>query len=119
MRLSYPLLLGLLGLSLTACVQQPKPLYSWGHYQQLTYDYLSAPESDVELQLGQLDLDEQKAKSRNLVLPPGFHAHRGLLHVRLGQMDQAAAAFQAEKLQYPESETYMNFLLSHKTGARP
>lgn len=112
-----PLTLAVLALSLSACTPAPKTLYSWGGYQREVYGYLKSPDADAEFQLLALDQDHEKARARNGVMPPGYHAHRGLLHARLGRMDQAAIEFQAEKRQYPESAAYMDFLLSNKQGA--
>lgn len=44
--------------------------------------------------------------------PPGFHAHLGMLYAQQGQDDQALQALLTEKTLFPESTTYIDFLLA-------
>jgi hypothetical protein len=45
-------------------------------------------------------------------VPPGFHAHLGMLYSIAGKSDQMVAQFEDEKKLFPESATYMDFLLA-------
>jgi hypothetical protein len=46
-------------------------------------------------------------------VPPGFHAHLGMLYSMTGKSnDQIAAQFEDEKRLFPESTVYMDFLLA-------
>ena len=80
-----------------------------GSFQQASLQYM-------EQQIAALEKNEQEAKGKGQVLPPGFHAHLGLLYARQGHPDKAASAFKTEKSLYPESAAYMDFLLSDKKG---
>ena len=52
----------------------------------------------------------QKARAAVRTLPPGFHAHLGMLYADAGKLDQVRQQFETEKALYPESATYMDFL---------
>ena len=45
-------------------------------------------------------------------VPPGYNAHLGLLYAEGEQTDQMLKYFEAEKALYPESASYMDFLLA-------
>ncbi len=63
-------------------------------------------------QLQKLEEEMQKAAAKGKALPPGYQAHMGYLYFQAGQLDKAAAAFEAEKKQFPESTVYMNLVLA-------
>lgn len=107
----------LLAAGLTGCANQPQSLYSWDQYQPQVYGYLQGEGGDISQQITALEKNEQEAKGKGQTLPPGFYAHLGLLYARQGHGDKAASAFQMEKSRYPESATYMDFLLSKKKEA--
>ncbi|MDF7674140.1 DUF4810 domain-containing protein [Acetobacteraceae bacterium ESL0709] len=110
----FPKYYGLLAcgcLLLSACASGEKPLYAWYHYQPELYAYMQG--KDPQQQLTVLEADEQKAQAKGLALPPGFHAHLGLLYARLGQTSQAQTEFQQEKTLFPESASYMDFVLKN------
>lgn len=107
-----------MALSLGGCASQHKSLYYWGDYQPQVYDYFVAGDrKGPEAQLQALELTAQKAQSKGEALPPGFNAHRGLLYLKVGQGDKARTAFLTEKVQYPESASYMDFLLKKIDGS--
>lgn len=105
----------LLAATLTGCVAPQPKLYAWGTYQDQVHSYLTSPDGDVVAQAAELERLQEEAKATNGVMPPGFHAHIGLLYASMGRVDQAATAFNAEKAQYPESAAYMDFLLRNKS----
>ena len=107
----------LLAAGLTGCANQPQSLYNWDQYQPQVYGYLQGEGGDITQQITALEKNEQEAKGKGQTLPPGFYAHLGLLYARQGHDDKAASAFMMEKSRYPESATYMDFLLSKKNGA--
>lgn len=96
-------------LLLAGCGASQKPLYAWYHYEPELYAYMQG--KDPQQQLTVLEADEQKAQAKGLALPPGFHAHLGLLYAKLGQTAQAQTEFQQEKRLFPESAPYMDFVL--------
>ncbi|MEO4049320.1 DUF4810 domain-containing protein [Pseudomonas sp. CAU 1711] len=97
-------------LALAGCTG-PKTLYQWEGYQPQVYQYFKgeSPEAQVEA----LEAGLQKIKARNGSVPPGYHAQLGLLYSGLGKDDQMVQQFQTEKALFPESATYMDFLLNN------
>lgn len=103
-------------LTLVGCAQAPRPLYHWGGYQDQLYDYFKNGGGNVEKQLMALESDVQKARATNARLPPGFHAHLGLLYARLGKTDDVVQQLTTEKTLYPESAQHMDALIARYTG---
>lgn len=107
------LLLGAIAaLSLVGCASAPKPLYSWGEYPQQSYLMLSVPEkTSPQDQIVKLEKDVEKAKAKNLAVPPGLYAHLGLMNLNLQNGLRAAEYFELERQVYPESTVLMDRLL--------
>ncbi|ASJ23597.1 DUF4810 domain-containing protein [Laribacter hongkongensis] len=84
-------------------------LYQWGGYQTQVYDYFKG--GDKEKQVISLEKDLEKMRASNNPVPPGVHAHLGLLYADLGNDSKAAEHLDAEKVQYQESTTYIDMLL--------
>lgn len=102
----------LLGTALMAgCAQRAAPLYYWGSYQPQVYEYFKGEGKSFEEQIIALEADVQKARAEGAALPPGFHAHLGLLYLKAGKDDQVKQQFETEKTQFPESSSFMDFLL--------
>lgn len=99
------------GVCLTGCVQQPKSLYQWGSYQPELYEYFKG--ESKEAQVAKLEEDLQKIRSSNATPPPGYHAQLGMLYGSLGKDDQMVQELRTEKALFPESATYMDFLLKN------
>lgn len=94
----------------------PKTLYQWESYQPEVYEYFKG-EEPKEAQAEALERDLQKIKSTGKTPPPGYHAHLGLLYLSMGKDDQMVQQFRTEKVLFPESTPYMDFLLKNaKTG---
>lgn len=109
------LLLG--SLVLVGCNTQ-KPLYQWESYQPQVYEYFNG--QSKEEQAIALERDLEKIKAKNGAVPPGYHAQLGLLYSSLGKDDQMIQQFQTEKALFPESATYMDFLMKNASkGAKP
>lgn len=100
----------LAGALLAGCAAQPKPLYHWGEYQPRVYEHFRA-ESAPEEQILRLEEGVQKAAAAGEALPPGYHAHLGLLYGRIGRGEEMKRAFEAEKTQFPESAAFIDRLL--------
>ncbi|NYE22207.1 DUF4810 domain-containing protein [Pigmentiphaga litoralis] len=101
----------------TACVQQPRPLYYWGGYQEQVYDYFKNAGGGFEKQIIALEADTEKARATGAQLPPGFHAHLGLLYAQVGKENQVIQQLETEKTLYPESAKYMDFLIARYSGS--
>ena len=58
-----------------------------------------------------MEQDLQKIRASGLAVPPGYHAHLGLLYGEQGDVDKFAQQVALEKSKFPESETFMDFLM--------
>lgn len=105
-----------LALSLGACASPRPPLYQWGGYPGAVYAYLKGSNPELGSQILQLEALVQKNAASGSASPPGLHAHLGLLYAKAGDDANAARHLQAEKRLFPESTTYMDYLL--KKAAR-
>lgn len=99
------------GVCVTGCAPQPKTLYQWGSYQPEVYEYFKGEPKEV--QVAKLEEDLQKIRSANATPPPGYHAQLGMLYGGLGKDDQMVQELRTEKALFPESATYMDFLLKN------
>ena len=112
-------------LLLGGCAQQRKPMYQWDGYQRQVYEYLKGDGTGHAEQLGVMLAQAEKVRASGQTLPPGFRAHVGMLHLQLGNLDEARRGFEAEKAAFPESVPFMDFLLKRMnaqpvaTGAAP
>ncbi|MDH1056579.1 DUF4810 domain-containing protein [Aquipseudomonas alcaligenes] len=106
-------LAGLLAASglLTGCVNQPQSLYYWNGYQEQVYARFKGEGSSPQEQVAALEASLQEARAQDRALPPGFHAHLGMLYAELGKLDQVRQQFETEKTLFPESAPYMDLLL--------
>jgi hypothetical protein len=97
----------------SACATGNPGLYQWGSYEHQIYAmYAEGGKTSPQEQIGKLESDLEKARAANRPLPPGFQAHLGYLYYQTGKLDQALAAFEAEKLLFPESRPYMDRLIT-------
>jgi hypothetical protein len=100
-------------LLLTACAS-PKPLYTWGSYEELIYASYNEPgKLPPEQQIELLEKEYQKARATNTRVPPGWHAHLGVLYAAIGKADQAQQEFRTEKAEFPESTVFVDRLLAN------
>lgn len=102
---------------LGGCASGPQTLYDWDQYQPRVYQYFQGDESSLEEQIAGLEENIQQAHAKGRAVPPGFHAHLGLLYARLGREDQVRQQFETEKRLFPESAPFMDFLLREHKGA--
>lgn len=94
-------------------------IYEWGPYQESVYDLTAnAGQVDVGAWIDQLNLTVEKARAEERPIPPGMHAHIGLLYTMQGQLDTAAAAFESEKELYPESAVFVDRLRQRMEASR-
>lgn len=98
--------------ALLAGCSSPKTLYQWEGYEPQVYEYFKG-EEPKEAQAEALERDLQKIRSTGKAVPPGYHAHLGLLYLSMGKDDQMVQQFNTEKTLFPESGTYMDFLLKN------
>ncbi len=103
-------------LLLCACGSGPKTLYYWGNYQPQVYERLKREGKGPAEQIIALEDTAQRARAHGQQLPPGFHAHLGMLYAEVGKSDQVVQQFETEKALFPESTTFMDFLLARVRG---
>ena len=100
-------------LLLSGCADDsPRQLYYWdGAYTSSVYEYLTE-EGDAGAQIAALEQSLQKAYQRAAKVPPGLHAHLGLLYLSQGNGTKFKAYVEKEAELYPESRDYAMFLLN-------
>ncbi|SIT35798.1 conserved exported hypothetical protein [Paraburkholderia ribeironis] len=89
---------------------QPPTLYQWDAYQPQVYEYFKGKKAPEE-QIDALEKALQQIRAKGNMPPPGFHAQLGMLYVSVDRIGQAMQEFEAEKELFPESSTYMDFLM--------
>lgn len=105
---------------LSGCAKPPnKPLYEWGAYQGQVYEHFKGDGKGPADQINVLDAQLQAAKAKGTNVPPGFHAHLGLLKLKAGNQAEAVAHMQNEKGLFPESTTLIDWVLSRLQGKKP
>ena len=105
-------------LLLSGCADDsPRQLYYWdGAYTSSVYEYLTE-EGDAGAQIAALEQSLQKAYQRAAKVPPGLHAHLGLLYLSQGNGAKFKAYVEKEADLYPESRDYTMFLLNQNGKA--
>ncbi len=98
-------------LALAGCATAPPQMYHWPDYQRNVYDYMKGDTANPGEQLQRMSKQADAARAAARPLPPGFRAHVAMLEIQLGQYDEAKKDFEAEKMAFPESTQYMDFLL--------
>lgn len=99
---------------LGGCVSRPQPLYYWGDYQSQVYGHFQG-EKGAEEQIQALEKVREQARSAGKQLPPGLQAHLAMLYGQTGRSELFLAQLESEKRQFPESATFMDFLLKKFT----
>ena len=97
--------------TLGACAVRAPPLYSWQGYQANLDAYFRGTSLSPDAQVQLMEQDLQKILASSLPVPPGYHAHLGLLYAEHGDLDKFAQQVQLEKTKFPESPAFMDFLL--------
>lgn len=100
---------------LSAC-KSTDTLYYHGEYNKLVYAYFKGDSAAPQDQIAALQNIIQTAESKGKPVAPGVHAHLGLLYFETGNPDQGQQHFEHEKLLFPESAQYLDFLLSSRKG---
>ncbi|MGE4754626.1 DUF4810 domain-containing protein [Yersinia enterocolitica] len=116
MKLTQKISLLLAASVLAGCATAPKPIYHWDNYQSTVYEYYKSDASS-EQQIAALKESIEKSRAQGLPVPPGLHAHLGMLYGNTGHTDLAMTEFNTEKSAFPESAPFMDFLMSKDKGA--
>ncbi|MFM6990819.1 MAG: DUF4810 domain-containing protein [Rhodoferax sp.] len=96
--------------TLAACAVKPPPLYGWQGYQANLDAYFRANTLSPDAQAQAMEQDLQIIKASGQAVPPGYHAHLGLLYGQQGDLDKFAQQVEQEKNKFPESRGFMDFL---------
>lgn len=108
---SLVFLVGLAAAALTGCAaNRPQSLYYWGNFQNQQYAYFNGEKGPEEGILA-LEKVKEEANAKGKLVPPGFQAHLGMLYGLTGRTDLFEQNLLAERRQFPESATYIDFLL--------
>ncbi|SDU08671.1 DUF4810 domain-containing protein [Halopseudomonas salegens] len=112
-------LLGLafLALATIGCATQSSNLYYWGDYQPALY----AHHQDGITQNAELAADIEalidRAHATGSSVPPGVHAHLGMLYAEMGRNAKAHEQLLIEQRLFPESAHFINYVLTmHKAN---
>jgi hypothetical protein len=102
-----------LALSLGGCANHKPapPLYGWHAFEQNLDTYFRQDRESPDTQAKRMEDDLQKIRAAGQATPPGFMAHLGLLYGKQGDMARFQQHLEAEKQQFPESQTFVDFLL--------
>jgi hypothetical protein len=105
------------GLLLTLAACQSSERYVWGDYEDSVFRVTSAAgEVDVQNELAEMLELVQRAADKDKPVPPGLHAHIGLLYSLAGDSGNAEAAFRTEMALYPESAAFLGGVLERAKG---
>ncbi|MDR0806377.1 MAG: DUF4810 domain-containing protein [Enterobacteriaceae bacterium] len=118
MKLKNSIITLLVVLFLGGCAQPSKNLYYWGDYQNTVYRYYQSDKVAPEQQIASLQEVVEKSKATNLPVPPGLHAHLGMLYSNTGHSELAITEFGLEKSLFPESAVFMDSLINKSKGSK-
>jgi hypothetical protein len=107
-RLLWLLLFAVLFLS--AC-KTTEPTYYYGAYPEAVYSYFKADSTAISQQIMMLEKIIEQARGKGKPVAPGIHAHLGMLYFESGDETQGVVQFEQEKALFPESTTYLDFLM--------
>lgn len=100
-------------LALGGCANKPvvPPLYGWNGYEKNLDTYFRGDRESLDTQAKLMADDLEKMRAGGQAIPPGYQAHMGLLYGKQGDMGRFQMHLEAEKQQFPESESFIDFLL--------
>ena len=98
-------------LCLAGCA--PKPLYTWGKYQDASHKYVknnTEKDADALIKTYQYIIDHPKNGKRQ-VAPPGICADYGFLLVQKGRVEEGLKLMRMEIALYPESAVFVEAII--------
>ena len=102
---------------LMSCTHAPQ--YAWGSYETLVYQMYHKPElATPQTQVTRLEKDLIQMKRKGYMPGPGIYAHLGYMYFSLRELDLAESAFREELRLFPESQVFIERLLSGLSQAR-
>lgn len=115
-KLSKSSLLFSIAMLLVACGTHQKSMYYWKDYNNAVYNYLKNDNTSLGEQINQMKSYFDNAQKEQYAVAPGAHAHMGLLLFKTGQINEARQQFLEEKKLFPESSSYIDFLMKNKAN---
>ena len=101
----------ILSIAVSSCGSSKK-LYSWGKYEQASYNYLKkADEKSTEKIIKEYNSVISKQKGTRKMIPPGMLADYGFLLIQKGNMVDGIANLKKEISLYPESKIFIDRIL--------
>lgn len=102
----------IIGCLASAC--SDNSIYYWNGYDDQIYEYYKdKPPSEL---IEAMEAIKTRSEAQEKPLPPTFYAHLGLLYQKVGQTQKFRELALEEKNNYPESTSFINFLLKKKGG---
>ncbi|MEP1551402.1 MAG: DUF4810 domain-containing protein [Paraglaciecola sp.] len=98
-------------LTLVGC-KSTETIYYHGGYPSAVYQYLKNDDLSLDQQIEALNLIIENAANQSKPVMPGVHSHLGLLYFDTGNNNLGTHHFNTEKSLFPESSTYLDFLLN-------
>ncbi|WP_293750642.1 DUF4810 domain-containing protein [uncultured Paraglaciecola sp.] len=93
-----------------------EPMYYYGDYSKAVYSYFKADETSVSQQIIILEEIIVQASGKGKPVAPGVHAHLGMLYFESGNQEQGINHSEQEKVLFPESVAYIDFLIKNTSG---
>jgi hypothetical protein len=109
--MKFAIITAILVLLITGC-KSTKTIYHHGGYPNAVYQYLKNDELSIEQQIQMVSLMIEEADNDGKAVMPGVHAHLGLLYFDSGNPTLGLSHFTTEKTLFPESSTFLDFLMS-------
>lgn len=102
---------------LGACAPVQQPLYYWGNYQSALYQHHKDGMTDYAAQTSEMEAILQRAQAQGKSVPPGLHAHLGMLYFNTGREIEAREQFAMERQLFPESAHFVSFVIKEQPEA--
>lgn len=98
--------------TLGGCAKPKAPdLYGWNGYEKNLDTYFRGDREPLDSQAKSMEADLENIRAAGKAIPPGYRAHLGLLYGKQGDAMRFHEHLESEKQLFPESETFIDFLL--------
>jgi len=100
-------------LALAGCSSVSQGGYYWGNYSLSYFEMVKDRSAEtIAKRISALEDIIAQSKERDLRVPPGIHAELGMLFVEEGRTEDGMVQFQNEVSVYPESQPFIERLVS-------
>jgi hypothetical protein len=96
---------------LGACAPVSPPLYYWGNYQPALYQHHQNGVTNYDSQISAMEAIVARAQAQGQSVPPGLHAHLGMLYFNTGREPEAREQFALEKQLFPELGHFVDYVM--------